>query len=196
MNFKNLSDMLENIGKSAKFKQSQKSNYYQKKNPQQKANEANIAFDFISLIVKWNEIVGAKLSKNTLPLKIQNNTLIIITSHSIYNSQLQLFEQDILKKIKTKFPHHYKNLSRLSFKASEYFLEMKKNQDAQKEQQLFQENKIKSKDLGHQFDPDFQEKYEKIQTDISKHTDNESVDNDMEDALIRFNLKFKDRTNN
>ncbi len=194
VSMKNIGDMLE--GFQSYQNRSSKSNY-DRRNPQNKyhrAADSADAFDFISLIASWEKIVGKKMAKNTLPLKVQGTTLTIITSHSIYNNQLSFFEKDIIKKTKNLYPNQFQNLKRLTFKASEYFLDMKNTQEARKVEFLnYQSSKSAKveKKPEHQFDPDFLENYDKIQKEIKKDQVELDLDSDSLDALVRFNLKFK-----
>lgn len=196
---KNLGDILENLGHSAKSAKAAPSRYYKTGND--KYNDGSIAedaFDFIKLISSWDKIVGQKMTKNSLPLKVQGKYLVIITSHSIYNNQLQCFEREILQKINNLFPNKFSNIRRLTFKASQEFTSIQNSQKLKKEnfEKLVSEMSSKRTEvkLGHQFDPDFQENYQKYKNEIKESIspDNE-IDTSLEDAMINFNLRFRKR---
>ncbi len=83
-------------------------------------------FDFLDLIKKWPEIVGAKLAAVTSPLKIQNGALFIITKHSSYSDELnwssELFKVSIFK----HFPNLKPIIKKLAFQTQENFFEERK----------------------------------------------------------------------
>lgn len=72
-------------------------------------------FDFLTLIARWNEVVGEKLAKVTVPLKNQNKTLTILTNHSGYSQSLSMMEETIKAKIFAIFPELKGKLGRLNF---------------------------------------------------------------------------------
>lgn len=75
-------------------------------------------FDFLTLISRWHEIVGPKLSKVTVPLKNQNKTLTILTNHSAYSQSLSMMEETIKSKIFKAFPELKGKVQRLNFMVS------------------------------------------------------------------------------
>ena len=72
-------------------------------------------FDFLSLIEKWEEIVGPKLSKVTVPLKNQKKVLTVLTNHSAYSQSLSFMEDTLRKKILKVFPELRGKLTRFNF---------------------------------------------------------------------------------
>lgn len=72
-------------------------------------------FDFLTLIARWNEVVGDKLAKVTVPLKNQNKTLTILTNHSGYSQSLSMMEETIKAKIFAIFPELKGKVGRLNF---------------------------------------------------------------------------------
>lgn len=170
MSFKNLGELLSKIGKNTPT-----ANYFGK---------GHEVFDFIYFIQNWHIVVGEKLSTNTLPLKIKNKTLFIITSHSIYSSQLQFLENQLLMKIHKSFPGLKNSVSRLNFKASQYFMDIKESQQQQIENQQGQVQEVPKKE-NNKFNPS----YLKARSDAKKVI-GDIEDKDLEEALLDFNIKF------
>ena len=52
------------------------------------------------LINNWEKIVGKKLSEKCIPIKIENNTLILKSKNSIWRNELILRQKDLLNIIK------------------------------------------------------------------------------------------------
>lgn len=75
-------------------------------------------FDFLTLIARWEDIVGEKLAKVTVPLKNQNKTLTILTNHSAYSQSLSMMEETIKEKIFRIFPELKGKVQRLNFMVS------------------------------------------------------------------------------
>ena len=90
----------------------------------------NDFFDFLKLLAQWPHIVGDKLSRQTLPLRIRGDKLFIMTSHPLYAQQLQYFEGEIISKIKKLFPHSKTHVKRMAFQATQYFDTIKREQAA------------------------------------------------------------------
>ena len=75
-------------------------------------------FDFLQLIKHWPKIIGEKLAKNTLPLKLVNGNLTIITNHSVFSQQLSLMEKEIILNIKKEFRHLNFSIEKLYFQTN------------------------------------------------------------------------------
>ena len=89
--FKKLSDVFSNSG----YKKSGQKNYRYKTTPD--------VIDFHLLVNDWENIVGPKLAKNTVPLKNQNKVLTILTNHPAYAQQLSFMENMLREKIIEKY---------------------------------------------------------------------------------------------
>jgi hypothetical protein len=76
------------------------------------------AFDFFTLIKKWDLIVGDKLAKVTCPLKINFKTLIVLTKHSIYSNELNYVSEAIRKKIFAYFPTLIGKFDKIKYQTS------------------------------------------------------------------------------
>jgi hypothetical protein len=72
-------------------------------------------FDFLHLINAWQEIAGNKLSEHTIPLKNQNGTLVVLSNHSAFASEMKFMEMPLKKKIFQKFPNLEKSIKTITF---------------------------------------------------------------------------------
>ncbi len=109
--FKKLSDSLPNMG------QQNRSDFKYSKSAHKK-NSASEIFDFLELIERWEDIVGAKLAKVTVPLKNQNQTLTILTNHSAYSQALSYMEDTLKKKLFHAFPMLKTKVKKFNFQVS------------------------------------------------------------------------------
>lgn len=82
-------------------------------------------FDFMELVNGWEEIVGDKLIKNTIPLKLNNKALTILTSHPVYAQQLTFMEKILIMKIEKSFPQMQGLIQKIFFKADNAFFNKK-----------------------------------------------------------------------
>ncbi len=97
----NYIDSTSNSKDSAPFKKGQKS--------------VSESFDFLALIKAWKDIAGSKLAEHTIPLKNQNGTLIVLSNHSAFASQLSYMELPLKQKIFEKFPSLEKSILSIKF---------------------------------------------------------------------------------
>ncbi len=102
--FKKVSDLLNVSGHN-----------YKKNYGRSKSTSSSELFDFLSLIEKWEDIVGAKLAKVTVPLKNQRKTLTILTNHSAYSQSLSFMEDTLKKKILKIFPELRGRITKFNF---------------------------------------------------------------------------------
>ena len=84
-----------------------------------------LTFDFLDLIKKWPDIVGAKLACVTSPLKIKQDCLFVITRHSSYSQELSFLAETIKKEIFKEFPNLKPILKKLAFQTQENFFDKK-----------------------------------------------------------------------
>lgn len=129
-------------------------------------------FDFFSLIESWPTIVGEKLGKFTIPLKNHNGNLTVLTNHSAFSQQLGFLEEEIKKKIITKFPSLKGKINRIYFNYnSEHFntqvtlsnkILKKDRQDVEKEKVIF-----------HKFSPVYKQLKQEAEELLSDIDDNE-----------------------
>ena len=87
------------------------------------------AFDFFVLINNWKDIIGPHFSRNSLPVKLTNKTLTIITAHSTISHQLSYIEEDLLKRIHELYPELSQQLQYIKYKVNQgVFLEKQKQE--------------------------------------------------------------------
>lgn len=91
----------------------------------QNKNREQGSFEFIMLIQNWPAIAGDHLGRNTIPLKIQNGCLTLITKHSAYAQELQFMSEAIKEKIFTFYPDLRGTITKLYFKTDPSFFTQK-----------------------------------------------------------------------
>lgn len=85
-------------------------------------------FDFLELIKKWPKIVGEKMCQVTSPLKIKQDSLFIVTKHSIYSQELSFLSEEIKKEIFKVLPELKPVIKKLSFQTQESFFQQREIQ--------------------------------------------------------------------
>lgn len=78
-------------------------------------------FDFFGLIEKWPGIVGAMMAEQSLPLRLKNKTLFILTRHPAYAEKLKFLEKPLIAKISVIFPLAAPMIKKISFESNEAF---------------------------------------------------------------------------
>jgi len=78
-------------------------------------SKSQVGFDFLSLIKEWPKIAGNKLSEHTIPLKNQNGTLVILSNHSAFASEMKFMEVPLKKKIFALFPSLENHIKTIHF---------------------------------------------------------------------------------
>lgn len=106
---KSLKDLLDN--QNIKYSKKSFSSGY--KNSKKKSD----IFDFFELINNWIDVVGERLIKHTIPLKLTNKSLVVLTDHPVYSQQLSFMEMQLIKKIEAQFPNIQGEIKRIYFKA-------------------------------------------------------------------------------
>jgi len=109
--FKKLADSLPNMG------QYSRSGFHSSKSGRKKHISSEI-FDFLELIERWEDIVGPKLAKTTIPLKNQKQTLTILTNHSAYSQALSYMEETLKSKLFKIFPQLQTKIKKFNFQVS------------------------------------------------------------------------------
>lgn len=84
------------------------------------------SFDFLTLIKQWEEIVGPRLAKYTIPLKNQKKILTILSYHSSYSQQLSFMERQLVEKIIESFPQLKNKIDRIKFIVNTSYFEQQK----------------------------------------------------------------------
>ena len=95
-------------------------------------------FDFLELIKKWPEIVGLKMCQVTSPLKVKQDSLFIMTKHSIYSQELSFLSEEIKGEIFKVFPKLRPVIKKLVFQTQENFFTPKSEVLVLKEAELKQ----------------------------------------------------------
>ena len=87
-------------------------------------------FDFLDLIKSWPEIVGPQMCQVTSPLKLKNDSLYIITKHSVYSQELSFLSEEIKKEVFKVFPKLRPVLKKLVFQTQETYFTRKEAAEA------------------------------------------------------------------
>ncbi len=96
---------------------SDKKKYSFQKKSYNKISQKTDIFDFFELINNWGDVVGERLVKHTIPLKLSNKYLTILTDHPVYSQQLSFMELQLIKKIEDRFPKIQGEIKKIYFKA-------------------------------------------------------------------------------
>ncbi len=78
-------------------------------------------FDFFELVTAWRDLVGEKLAEVSIPLRLKNRTLFILTRHPAIADQMSYLERILLPKIAERFPLAKPMLDRIAFESNESF---------------------------------------------------------------------------
>lgn len=162
--FKKLSNILNNLGHSPSKKSYSKV-------PQS-------GFDFLSLIDRWEEIVGERLIKMTIPLKHQYGNLVILTSHPAIGQQLSFMEEELKKRIVEVFPSLKGKIKSIRYQMNSSFFE-KKTEESQKRKETFNSPKI-----FHPYSPEFR-KYKKEADELFADVEDEEVKKSLTSLYIQ-----------
>lgn len=79
--------------------------------------------EFLLLIRHWHKVIGEKLSQNTRPVKLRNQTLIVLTRHSTLSQHLHLMERSVISKIYQEFPSLKDQINKIYFRVNQEFFE-------------------------------------------------------------------------
>jgi hypothetical protein len=90
-----------------------------------KSKSLALGFDFLVLVDRWEEVVGERLSKSTIPLKLQYGHMVVITAHPGIGQHLKFLEEDIIAKIEKLFHPLQGKIKSLRFQTNSSFFEKK-----------------------------------------------------------------------
>lgn len=173
--FQSLSDVVKNfgIGNSTRRKINSSKKY---RGPQQDC------FDFLQLIQIWPEIVGPGLTKHTIPLKIQNNCLTVLTNHSVFSQQVSFMEEALITKVIDTFPTLKSSIVKIKFIVDSAYFERKynlllKNNHTKREKEKFTSL--------HPQSPQFK-KYKKEATELFSNIDDTELKQHLESIFIQL----------
>ncbi len=82
-------------------------------------------FDFFGLIEAWRDIVGEMLARESIPLRLKNRTLFILTRHPAFADNMKYMEKILLQKIAERFPVAAPMLDKIAFESNEVFFQEK-----------------------------------------------------------------------
>jgi hypothetical protein len=83
-------------------------------------------FDFLDLIKKWPQVVGPKLALVTSPLRLRQDSLFVMTKHSVYSQELSFLSEQIKTEIFKVLPELKPVIKKLVFQTQENFFDQKK----------------------------------------------------------------------
>ena len=145
-----------------------------------KASE-QASFDFITLIDHWEEIVGERLAKHTIPLKNQRKKLTILTNHPAFSQQLSFMEDVLVKKIAKLLPEMASQIKGLTFQTNSSFFEQKHK---------FSEKRKKGTEPSiHKFSPVYKERSKEAELLF-----NEVEDDEMNDSLKSIFIQSSEKS--
>ena len=154
---------------------------YQNFDQARKNKYSDDIFDFLGLIEKWQEIVGEKLSKVTIPIKNQRGTLVILSNHPQYSQQLSFMQNVVIEKIVKIFPNLKGKIKDLKFQVNESFFKEKMNQYAK----LIKKPDLEVKQVFHPHSPEFKRLKKMAEDKFSDISDPE-----VKDSLISIFIQF------
>lgn len=151
-------------------------------NGQNKSIKAN--FDFIHLIQNWQKIAGNKLAEHTIPLKNQNGTLIVLSNHSAFASEMKFMEGPLKKKIFEQFPNLENQIKTINFIVDSTHFQTQKNNFS-----LDSNPKLKKTFIPHPYSPEYKKSLKEAQELFSNIEDAE-----MKETFVSIYIqnKFKD----
>ncbi len=147
--FHSLTDVFNKFKKEELQNRSRKFNTGYKTTSSSYINQNSEIFDFLTLIKDWDQIVGERLAKVTVPLKINYKTLYILTNHAAFSSTLSFMAEPIKKNISKRFPSLKNTINSLYFQVNSEFFDQKI-----KHIKPLKEKKKDIKKL-HPYDPEF-----------------------------------------
>ena len=177
--FKKLSDVLD-------FSSNKRSNF--------KTNYKKTAgFNFLALIYKWPDIIGEKLSNVTIPIKAQNNSLTILTSHPAYSQSLSFLESTLKLKIYKEFPELKGKIKQFYFQVNTAHFEQEKEKIVARSQQwakghqsVESENK-KKQSFFHPYNP----KYIELKAEALSHFSSIIDDQETLDSMVSLYIQAR-----
>lgn len=93
-------------------------------------------FDFIDLVKRWPDIVGPKMAKVTSPLKLKNDSLFVVTTHSTYSHELSYLSEDIKVAIFKALPELRNIIKKIVYETQEGYFRERDKVTAEKIEQM------------------------------------------------------------
>jgi hypothetical protein len=153
-NFKQLGKLLKE-GLSSQDLSNKHNFTFRNPKPNIKKQNTDEAFDFISLIHAWPDVIGPRLSKHTIPLKNTRRSLTILTDHPAYSEQLKFMEVQLIGKIKARFPSLQGSLKTLYFKTDSTFFQKQKAISEERQGGGDKKHEEKMEKAFHKFSPEY-----------------------------------------
>ena len=120
----------------------------------------------LKLIDLWPEIVGATLAQCAIPLKNTNQSLTIITNHSVVSHELKNQEEKLKKMIFEKVPGLRKTVKNLTFQVNPGHFRQDKRPGSKE--------KTLGKQKPHSFSPQYQKAKKEIEEMMGDTADKET----------------------
>jgi hypothetical protein len=138
------------------------------------------SFDFIALIGKWQEIVGDRISKHTIPLKIQYKTLYVLTNHAAFSQEVAFMEPMLKKSIFEAFPSLNGLIDKIYFQVnSEFFLQKRAIHE-----KIINRGSGKEEFVFHQYSPH----YQRLKKEAEEHF-SDIEDEDTKNSLVSIYIQ-------
>jgi len=166
-----------------------------------KHTESNELFNFLDLISRWHEVVGERLSKVTVPLKLHKSTLSLLTNHSAYSQQLSLLEDTLKQKIYMIFPSLKGHLKKLRFVVStQHFEEQKEELLNRCNSKLSHKNIQKSSSRLHKKSPHYiklkqeaEKEFKSVLNSAESHQSDQEFEKVLEKKLVSLYIQSREK---
>ncbi len=109
--------------------------------------------NFLKFIENWENIVGERLAKYTIPLKHKDSILVVLTNHPTFAQQISFMEPMLIKKIEKCHPQLKNKIKKITYQHNDSFFEQQKK--------VISNKKVESKEnhwqpKNHRHSPEFQ----------------------------------------
>lgn len=146
--------------------------------------DKNNLFDFLFLVKNWKEVVGEGLAKHSIPLKIQMQTLTIITKHPTIAQELNFMGEKIKESILGKFPQLKAHVKKITFQNNPVIFEQMK-----KDEEFFEQREVVRFQERHPNSPEYQKKCQEAETFYG-----DSIGEDPEIKELLLSLRIQQRS--
>jgi hypothetical protein len=156
--------------------------YRKKRQSQGQFSKLPHLFDFFSLHSDWEKLTGKMIAKNSIPLKIKNDVLLVLVKHSVFSTELSYMQDEIIKKIHRERPSLKKQFHKIKFITSPQTFSLL-------EEQLKNQREKKQKiELPHKFSPLYQSSLREAQEMFGEIEDQEIFD-----SFFKLYLQLKNK---
>lgn len=139
-------------------------------------------FDFIHLVKRWEELVGPMLAQNTIPLRIKNSQLYVLTKHAVFSQELSFMEQLLIQKIEDTFTGFKNKIKKIRFVTGNFSSE----EFNQFQQKTIEKAPQENKSSAHRFDPHYRQRKAQVSQFFSDIDDPE-----IQELLVQICLTNK-----